>query len=322
MAKVLITGTGKGIGLATALALAKAGHTVYATLRKPEAGRALRDAVTTDGLPISIMTMDVDSQESVDAVTSVILAEAGCIDVLVNNAGVVRAGSIEAVPLDDFKAAMETNYFGALRAIRAWLPHMRRQRRGCIINISSVAGRIACSPLAPYAASKFALEALSEALAQEARPFNIRVAVVQPGIVDTALARQIENIEADGAYSQVRRFGHLFGAALDTPTSPTVVAEKIREIIEDGSDTLRHPVGPDAQAFLGWRASMSDEDWVAWGALADEAWYDRVNHDFGLDARAKQSAGSRSDGATADLFGRGAVEGSAPVNQSSQSLKR
>jgi len=114
------------------------------------------------------------------------------------------------------------------------------------------------------------------------------VAVVQPGIIDTALARQIEDIETDDAYSQVRRFGHLFEAALDAPTSPTVVADKIREIIENDSLTLRHPVGPDAEAFLGWRASMSDEDWVGWGALADEAWYDRVSQDFGLDARAKR----------------------------------
>ncbi len=288
MARVLITGTSKGIGFATAIALGRAGHTVYATMRKPEQGGMLREAAQNERLPISIVKMDVDSQESVDAATSAIRAETGCIDVLVNNAGIVRAGSIEGLALADFKAAMETNYFGALRSIRAWLPHMRKQQRGCIVNITSVSGRIACSPLAPYAASKFALEALSEALAQEVKPFNIRVAVVQPGIVDTAMARQIEDINADAAYPQVRRFGYMFEAALDTPTPPTVVAEKIREVIEGGSQTLRHPVGPDAEAFLGWRASMSDEDWVAWGALADEAWYDRVRNDFGLDARSKR----------------------------------
>jgi NAD(P)-dependent dehydrogenase (short-subunit alcohol dehydrogenase family) len=290
MAKVLITGTSRGIGFATALAVARAGHTVYATLRTPEAGRALREAAQNERLAISIVTMDVDSQESVDTATADIRAEAGCIDVLVNNAGIVRAGSIEALPLNDFKAVMETNYFGALRLIRAWLPHMRQQRRGCIINITSIAGRIACSPLAPYAASKFALEALSEALAQELQPFNIRVAVVQPGIVDTPMARQIEDVNADTTYPQVRRFGYMFEAALDAPTPPTVVAERVREIIESGSQTLRYPVGADAEAFLGWRASMSDEDWVAWGALADDAWYDRVRNDFGLDARSKRQS--------------------------------
>jgi NAD(P)-dependent dehydrogenase (short-subunit alcohol dehydrogenase family) len=183
---------------------------------------------------------------------------------------------------------METNYFGALRSIRAWLPDMRKRQSGCIINVTSVAGRIACSPLAPYSASKFALEALSEALAQEVKPFNVRVAVVQPGIIDTAMARRIEGVPTDAAYPQVRRFGHLFEASLEKPTSPTVVAEKIREIIESGTEKLRHPVGPDAEGFLGWRTSMTDEDWVAWGALPDEAWYERVGKDFGLDARSKR----------------------------------
>jgi NAD(P)-dependent dehydrogenase (short-subunit alcohol dehydrogenase family) len=288
MAKVLITGTSKGIGLATALTLARAGHGVYATMRRPDAAGPLRDAVNTERLPISIMAMDVDSQESVDAVTSAIRADAGGIDVVVNNAGIVRTGSIEALTLDDFKAVMKTNYIGALRVIRAWLPHMRQQQQGCIINISSVAGRIACSPLAPYTASKFALEALSEALAQEVKPFNIRVALVQPGIIDTDMAREIEDANADPAYRQVGRFAHMFQASLDRPTPPTLVAERIRKIIEDGAQTLRHPVGPDAEAFLGWRASMSDEDWVEWGALPDAAWYDRVSTDFGLDARSKR----------------------------------
>jgi NAD(P)-dependent dehydrogenase (short-subunit alcohol dehydrogenase family) len=244
--------------------------------------------VIAASLPISIMAMDVDSQESVDAVTSAIRGDARGIDVVVNNAGIVRTGSIEALTLDDFTAVMETNYFGALRVIRAWLPHMREQQHGCIINISSVAGRIACSPLAPYSASKFALEALSEALAQEVRAFNIRVALVQPGIIDTAMARVVQDAEAEPAYRQVRRFAHMFQASLDRPTPPTVVAERIRDIIEGGSTALRHPVGPDAAAFLGWRTSMSDEDWVEWGALPDDAWYERVSTDFGLDARSKR----------------------------------
>ena len=151
-----------------------------------------------------------------------------------------------------------------------------------------VAGRIACSPLAPYTASKFALEALSEALAQEVKPFNIRVAVVQPGIIDTAMARRIEEAHTDAAYPQVRRFGHMFEASLEKPTPPAIVAEKIREIIESGTQKLRHPVGPDAEGFLGWRASLNDEEWIEWGALPDEAWYERVGKDFGLDARSKR----------------------------------
>jgi NAD(P)-dependent dehydrogenase (short-subunit alcohol dehydrogenase family) len=142
--------------------------------------------------------------------------------------------------------------------------------------------------LAPYTASKFALEALSEALAQEVTSFNVRVAIVQPGIIDTAMSRRIEDIPSDAAYPQVRRFGQMFEASLENPTPPRIVAEKIREVIESGTKKLRHPVGPDAEGFLGWRASMTDEDWVEWGALPDEAWYERVSKDFGLDARSKR----------------------------------
>jgi NAD(P)-dependent dehydrogenase (short-subunit alcohol dehydrogenase family) len=292
MSKVLITGTSSGIGLETAIVLSRAGHTVYATMRNLERGAALRKVLEKEQLPISIVKMDVDSDESVEAATAAIRAQAGSIDVLVNNAGIERSGSIEGLAFDDFKATMETNYFGVIRSIRAWLPDMRKRQSGCIINITSVAGRIACSPLAPYSASKFALEALSEALAQEVKPFNVRVAIVQPGIIDTAMARRIEDVPTDAAYPQVRRFGGMFEASLEKPTPPTIVAEKIREIIETGTQKLRHPVGPDAEGFLGWRASLNDEEWVEWGALPDEAWYERVRKDFGLDARPKQRLGA------------------------------
>ena len=288
MSKVLITGTSSGIGFETAIVLSRAGHSVFASMRNLERGAALREIVEKEQLPISIFEMDVDSDESVDAATSAIGAQTGCIDVLVNNAGIERTGSIEGLALDDFKATMETNYFGALRSIRAWLPDMLKRQSGCIINVTSVAGRIACSPLAPYTASKFALEALSEALAQEVKPFNIRVAIVQPGIIDTAMSRRVEGARTDAAYPQVRRFGHMFEASLEKPTPPTIVAEKIREIIESGTQKLRHPVGPDAEGFLGWRASLTDEEWIEWGALPDEAWYERVGKDFGLDAGSKR----------------------------------
>ena len=288
MSKVLITGTSAGIGLQTAIVLARAGHSVIATMRNLERGTALREAVAQDRLPISIFPMDVDSDESVASATAAIRSQVGSIDVLVNNAGIERAGAIETLAFEDFRATMETNYFGALRTIRAWLPDMRQQRHGCIINVTSVAGKIACSPLAPYSASKFALEALSEALAQEVKPFNVRVAIVEPGIIDTAMARRIEHTSVEEAYPQVRRFGHLFQASLDKPTPPRVVAEKILEIIESGTSKLRHPVGPDAEGFLAWRASLNDEQWAEWGALPDDAWYEYVAATFGLDAKSKR----------------------------------
>ena len=284
---VIITGTSKGIGLDTALAFGRAGYKVFATMRNPAGAPELGQLAQQEGLPIIISTMDVDSDESVKQCIEAIHKENGPVDVLVNNAGIERHGSIEEMDISEFKAVMETNYFGALRCIQAVLPKMRTNTNGCIINVTSIAGKIANTPLASYAASKFALEALSEGLAQEVKPFNIRVAIVEPGIIDTQMAR---DIEADGNsnHSQSRRFAGLFAAALKTPTSPTLVADKILEIAESESWQLRHPVGPDAAPFLEWRASLTDEDWINWHAADDDAWYDAVSNDFGLDARLDQ----------------------------------
>jgi len=285
MSCVLVTGCSSGIGLETALALGRAGHSVYATMRKPERDQILRERIDKEKLPVSILALDVDSDEAVAATIAIIRSKAGFIDALVNNAGIERLGSIEELPMEAFRATMETNYFGSLRCIRACLPDMRKRRSGCIVNVSSVAGRIACSPMSPYAASKFALEALSEALAQEVKPFNIRVAIVEPGIIDTPMARRVAEPLVDSEYPHVRRFAGMFVASLAKPAAPSLVAHKIREIIESNSWQLRHAVGPDAQPFLGWRTSMTDEEWVNWGALDDDGWYERVARDFGFDAR-------------------------------------
>lgn len=285
MARVLVTGTSSGIGLATAVTFARAGHTVYATMRNPTGAPELGRRAASEALPITVAAMDVDSDESVKAGIKGIVDDGGAIDVLVNNAGIERSGSVEELPLAEFRAVMETNYFGALRCIKGVVPTMRARRSGCIINIASVAGRIACSPLAPYTASKFALEALTEVLAQEMKPFNVRVAIVEPGIIDTPMARRIEHPPNPSQYPQQRRFGALFTASLKNPASPAVVAAKVLDIVDSGTWRLRHPVGPDAEGFLGWRQAMNDEEWVDWGALDDDAWYDRVKADFGMDAR-------------------------------------
>ena len=149
MALVLITGTSTGIGLATALTLGRAGHKVYATMRNPSRAPELGKKAAQEGLPVKISVMDVDSDGSVKTAIADILKDAGHIDVLVNNAGVERNGSVEELALADFRAVMETNYFGALRCIHAVVPQMRQRKNGCIINVTSVAGRIASSPLAP-----------------------------------------------------------------------------------------------------------------------------------------------------------------------------
>lgn len=284
MKTVLITGTSKGIGLETALTFGRAGYKVFATMRKPENADNFRQTIDNESLPITISGMDVDSGESVKSCINSILDEVGTLDVLVNNAGIEHHGSVEELAMVDFKAIMETNYFGVIRCVKAVLPQMRMNQNGCIINIASVAGHISSSPLGGYSASKFALEAVSEALAQEVKPYNIRVGIVEPGIINTQMAQNI-SVDGNSIYPHSKRFAGLFAASLQNPTPPSMVADKILEIADSRTWQLRHPVGPDAEPFLEWRKSMTDEEWVDWNAANDTDWYDAVQNTFGLDAR-------------------------------------
>ncbi|CAM4127787.1 SDR family oxidoreductase [Gillisia limnaea] len=284
MKTALITGTSKGIGLETALAFGRAGYKVFATMRNPAMADDFRQKINTESLDISISEMDVDSDASVKQCINGIIQKHGQIDVLVNNAGIERHGSIEELAMDDFKAIMETNYFGVLRCTKTLIPQMRKNRKGCIINVASVAGHISNSPLGAYAASKFALEAVSEALAQEVKPFNIRVAIVEPGIINTQMANDL-SVDGNSIYPHSKRMAGLFSASLQTPTPPTLVADKILEIAESNTWKLRHPVGPDAEPFIQWRRSLTDEEWVDWNAANDDDWYEAVQNTFGLDAR-------------------------------------
>lgn len=289
MASVLITGTSKGIGLQAALAFGRAGYEVHATMRDPSRSPELAELAAKEKLPIRISVMDVDSDESVREGIAEVQRAHGPIDVLVNNAGIERLGSVEEAPLADFRAAMETNYFGAIRCIQAVAPQMRKRRAGSIINVTSVAGRIASAPMAPYCASKWALEALSEVLAEEMKLFNVRVAIVEPGIIDTAMARRVEAPAPDSAYPHRARFTALFVHSLKNPVPPSVVAQKIVEIAESGTWKLRHPVGPDAVPFLQWRNGMTDEQWVELSASDDETWFRSLGLDTSVMTIAKAS---------------------------------
>ena len=285
MKSVIITGANRGIGFDTALVFGRAGYRVFATMRNPDAATELKQKISDASLPISILKMDVDSDESVKDTISRIHKENGTVDVLVNNAGIERHGSVEEMDIREFKEVMETNYFGVIRCIKRVLPYMRMKKTGCIINIASVSGHISNSPLTAYAASKFALEALSEGLAQEVKPFNIRVCVVEPGIINTDMARNIQHDKNNSIYPHSFRFGGLFRASLENPTEATLVADKIFEVADTDSWILRHPVGPDAIPFLEWRKSLTDEEWIDWHSLEDDAWYEAVQTNFGLDAR-------------------------------------
>ena len=276
MKSALITGTSKGIGYETALAFARAGYLVHATMRNPNAAPMLSEQAKKEQLPIFVTPMDVDSDESVPEAMAEIQLKHGPLDVLVNNAGVEKMGSIEEQSLEDFRATMETNYFGALRCIKAVVPQMRKRRAGTIINISSVAGSFSHPPATAYCASKWALEALTESLACEMKAFGVRVALVKPGIIDTSMAQRIGNA-GHSEYPHLGRLGKLFATALrDAPVPPSVVAEKVLEIETSGTWQFRHPVGPDAVPLIAWRQGMTDEQWVELHSADDEEFEKRM----------------------------------------------
>jgi NAD(P)-dependent dehydrogenase (short-subunit alcohol dehydrogenase family) len=283
MTIALVTGTSSGIGLATAVTLARSGHTVIATMRNLESAGELQKIVAAEKLPVSLAVLDVDDDASVESALGKVLAEHGRLDVLVNNAGIGGGGSVEESSTARFREVMETNFFGALRCIKAVVPGMRERRHGCIVNVTSISGRLAMAPAAAYCASKFALEALSECLAQEMKAFNVRVAIIEPGVIATPIFSKAKPTPDNTPYPHARRQRALFAQSLTNPTSPYIVGEKIREIVDGDSWRLRYPVGPDAVPFLKWRASKTDEEVVNLGGASDEEFKLLAKREFGLD---------------------------------------
>ena len=284
MKTIIVTGTSTGIGFSAAVALARAGHDVFATMRAPGPSPELQTLAEKERLLITVTSLDVDDDASVRSAIEGVLKSRGRIDVLVNNAGIAGLGSIEEQPLDQFRRMMETNFFGVLRCMKAVLPGMRAQRSGRIVNVTSVAGKLAFPGQSAYAASKFALEAVSEALAAEVRPFNVRVSIVEPGVILTPIFGKGTDVSA-AIYPGPRRMNAIFGAALEQPVPASVVGEQIRDIVADDSWQLRYPAGPAAAGILAWRASMTDEQFLSIGALDDDAWCEFMQTNLGLNVR-------------------------------------
>ena len=286
MSIVVVTGTSTGIGQATAVTLARSGHTVYAGMRNLQRGGELREIASHEKLPIDIVQLDVDSDTSVDDAFKHILKESGQIDVLVNNAGIGGGGPVELVPVATFRQIMETNFFGGLRCIKAVVPSMRERKSGCIVNVTSVAGQFGMSPQGPYAASKWALEGLSECLAQELSPFNVRVAIVEPGVIATPMTTTPRLVPPPNPYSPaIRRMVAYFAASLETPTSPFEVARTIQDIVGGKSSKLRNPAGADGAKLIRWRKSKTDEEWASLGAATDAEWAADAKRNLGVDVK-------------------------------------
>jgi len=188
MKNIIITGSSSGFGLKAAKDFADQGHKVFATMRKPEGKNAEKKAeLESHSDLIKVVDMDVTNDTSVKDTMDGILAEAGHVDILINNAGIMYLGITEAFSIEQARFQMETNYYGAIRTMQAVLPFMRKRGSGLIINTSSLVGRMSPPFFGTYTATKHALEGYSQALRYEVSPFGVDVVVVEPGPFGTGL---------------------------------------------------------------------------------------------------------------------------------------
>lgn len=257
---ILITGASRGIGLRTAKALAQRGHKVFASMRDIEgrnrdAASQLRAWAAEGGFNLATLELDVTDQASVDAAVATILAD-GSLDVLVNNAGVMPVGLTEGFTQNQQQACFEVNVFGLARTSRAVLPQMRQRGSGLLINISSVAGRLTIPHFGVYCASKYAMEAYTEALHYELEPFGVDAVLIEPSghgtdlVASSPAPDDAEVVRAYGDFANGRErllgmFRTMFDQG-DALTDAGNVARKIVELVEmEGPRPLRTQVGQD-----------------------------------------------------------------------------
>jgi NAD(P)-dependent dehydrogenase (short-subunit alcohol dehydrogenase family) len=257
---VLITGASIGIGRATAEFFHAHGWNVAATMRNPEAGR---DLVALEN--VLVTKLDVNDEASINAAVDKTVERFGSIDVLVNNAGYGVYGILEATSMDDLRRQFETNVLGLLATTKAVLPGFRKQRSGVIINISSVAGRLALPTGAPYCGTKFAVEGISEALYYEMKAIGVRVKLVEPGFIKTNFGNAMSFANDPSLAEYQPLVGGFFNAAapmIANAAEPSVAAEVIYRAATDGTDQLRYLAGKDAEHLIGLRDSLDDAEFV------------------------------------------------------------
>ena len=251
--RVLVTGAARAIGRATVEVLAARGHEVVATAR---------NADLLKGLPaVQILELDVSEDASVHAA----VAAAGELDAVVNNAGVPGSGPLETYPLDAFRHVLEVNTLGPLRMAQAVVPRWRERGSGVLVNVSSVQGRIGTPMEGPYAASKHALEALSESLHFELGHFGIRVVIIEPGYIAPGMKHGDEH-PVPALYADLdAQWGGTAGTLLgpEGRPGPELVGIAVADALEDPSTPLRVEVGDDATLVLRLRRTLGDAEFEA-----------------------------------------------------------
>ena len=291
----LVTGGSTGIGFETSLLLARNGFYTYATTRDPTKNNTIKEIANKENLPLEVLPLDVDNDDSVRNTINKIFDEKKKIDILVNNAGYGLFGAIEDISIQEAKKQFETNFFGAIRTIKEVLPSMREQKNGIIINITSIAGIVGIPAECIYASTKFALEGLSESISYELQPYGIKVILIEPGVINTNFvpnikfpnktdynksqrnlmneekseetnfsSNDIKKKDNSSSYysSTIDAFLSNYYPSMKNAPPPkevaTVILEAIKKALNSSEYLFRYTVGEDAKTFAQAKKSMSD----------------------------------------------------------------
>ncbi len=265
---VLVTGSSSGIGLETSFLLTREGYITYASMRNVSRSEKVFEMLRQEYLNLKIIEMDVSDDKSVkDGITKIIESE-GRIDIVINNAGIDTLGAVEDLSIQEYKEQFETNFYGVIRITKEILPIMREQRKGIIINVSSIGGRTGIPLNSAYSSSKFALEGFTESLRYEVKEYGIRVHLIEPGIVKTNFfenATISKNISKSIYKKLIQNLFEGFIPLLENNYSlPIQVAEIIIKIIKDNNSHFRNVIGRDAMAILEAKNKLSHEEFEVW----------------------------------------------------------
>ena len=264
---VLITGATDGLGRAMAVFLAANGYRVFAAGRSAEKRASLDQLAAERKLLIETLDMDVADDSSVRRAVARVLERAGRIDVLINNAGIAYVAVLEEIRLDDLRRQFETNVFGVLRVTQAVLPAMRERRAGRILNVSSIAGKIALPLMGPYASSKHALEGLSDSLRLELAPFGVRVVLIEPGFIPTNMSStSLDLSSAYAAKAEKSPYASIYRSFRDSwkqtttaaRTTPEDCARVVLRALLDTPPRARYTVTPRARVGVVLKRFLPD----------------------------------------------------------------
>jgi short-subunit dehydrogenase len=285
----VVTGSSTGIGYETSLALANNGYFTYATVRDIQKSKELERIAHVKNIPLKIIEMNVDNDNSVKDTIEKITSEYGRIDILVNNAGYGLFGALEDLEMNEIKKQFETNVFGIMRVIKNVLPAMRLQRTGIIVNISSISGLAGIPSQSAYAGTKFAVEGLSESLSYELEPFGIKIVLIEPGVINTEFVQDlvvptdrygidknrnqinISNFNTGNTsfsfyHDTIKKFLSFYYSAMRNAPHPRIVADEIIQAIEKVSNEtnampiIRIAVGNDSKKYSRLKKELQDNE--------------------------------------------------------------